>query len=379
MRRSALAVLLVLGTLAACGGDDEPTTAVERRPAAGGIDVSDPPRTFRITYEVEHLNGEETTRRETEVVEVRLPLDLRIERTEDDDEELDELQIATLGVLELGAPDQGRASLVADPGVPEGAPVLSGDLGVLLDEGIVEDLEEATTVLDRECRFLRVAVDAEDDDRATDVCVDERSIVLHEEELRDGEVLTRRHAVELEVDVRFEDDAFQPIGERLAESLGGGRVRRMTATSRFPDVDFWELDEVPDGYRHLGRYVIATESPIDAQGMPGARTVSLADVLVGPDGALLVVENVRSTSVGVPGLPADVGVPWEVDGFDGVRLVAGLRQSELRTEHVRVVGTGPVDALVEVFESLVLRTGPATTEAYDDVEDVVDYDPDERA
>ena len=53
----------------------------------------------------------------------------------------------------------------------------------------------------------------------------------------------------------------------------------------------------------------------------------------------------------------------------------GLGQSELRTASVRVMGTGPVDELTDIFESLVRTNGPADTEPYDDVEDVLDQLP----
>lgn len=369
MRRTLLLAALVLGALAGCSDDDAPSpsaAAVERRDATGDLGIGSPPTTYRITYDVELVTAD---RREVEVVEGRPPFDVRVERSEDD--ELIELRIATFGSLETGGPEEDRAALVADLGVPELAPVVTGDVGLLLEQEVIEDLGQAATVLDRDCRFVRV----EEDDGHRDLCVDATGLVLHEESVQDDHVVSRRTATEVEIDVRFEDDAFAPLGERLPEQLGGGGVRRMTAESRFPDVDLWTLDDVPAGMRFLGRYVVASDAEVDAQGVPGPRSVSLADAFEG-HGEMVVVENVRSTSSSLPGLATDVGVPWEVDGFDDVRLVLSLGQSELRTANVRVVGTGSVDALVEVFESLVLSNEPGEAVPFDeDVLDVLDDPP----
>lgn len=368
-----LAVLaaVVVAALVLLGGDDEVDTTVERVPADGPIELGEPPAAYRIEYARELLTSEVI---DTEVVLGRPALDLRTER-------VDTLELTTLGVLETGPTDQERTALVISPMVAVGAPVISGDLDVLVDEGLAVDLERAGTVADRPCRFVRFGgdlgvaplVEPTDEDH-TDVCIDEQSLVLHEETTVAGRVTRRRTATDVETDPSLDDDAFTPRGERLPSTLGGGRVRRMTDDSRFPDVDFYELDDAPDGYEHLGRFVVAGDAEVDPQGIPGARTVSLADVYV--DGtSLLVVENVRTTTAGVAGLPTDTGVPWEVDGHDGVRLLLGVGQSELRTDSVRVVGTGPVEDLVEVFEALTRTNGPAASEPYDETEDVLDGRP----
>ena len=371
LRIAALLAVLAAVTVAALlllRGDDDVDTAVDREPADGPIELGEPPATYRIEYARELLTSDAV---ETQVVTGRPAFDVRVEQP-------GTLELTTFGVHEIGPPDQERTALVASPMAAGSAPVVSGDLDALLDEGLAVDLEQAATVADRPCRFIRVGgdlavaplVEPTDDDH-TDVCVDERSLVLHEEVTAGGKVTRRQTATTVEVDLALDDDDFEPLGERLPESLGGGRVRRMTDDSRFPDVDFYELDEAPDGFEHLGRYVVANDAEVDANGVPGARTVGLADVYV--DGtSVIIVENVRTTSAGVTGLPTDTGIEWRVAGHDGVRLLLGLGQSELRTGSVRVMGTGPVDELVDVFESLSLRRGPAEAEPYDDVEDVLD-------
>ena len=364
---AVLAAVLV-AVLVLLGGDDEVDTTVERVPADGPIELGEPPAAYRIEYARELLTSEVI---DTEVVLGRPALDLRTER-------VDTLELTTLGVLETGPTDQERTALVISPMVAVGAPVVSGDLDVLVDEGLAVDLQRAGTVADRACRFVRFGgdlgvaplVEPTDDDH-TDVCIDEQSLVLHEETTVAGRVTRRRTATDVETDPSLDDDAFTPSGERLPPDLGGGRVRRMTDDSRFPDVDFYELDDAPEGYEHLGRYVVAGDAEVDPQGLPGARTVTLADVYV--DGtSLLVVENARTTTAGVAGLPTDTGIPWTVEGHDGVRLLLGVGQSELRTDSVRVVGTGPVDGLVAVFEALTRTNGPAESEPYDETEDVLD-------
>jgi len=368
-----LAVLaaVVVGALVLLGGDDDVDTTVERRPATGALEIGEPPGAYRITYDRELLTSKVVER---EVVTGRPPFDVRIERA-------GTLQIVTFGVNELGSIEDDRTALVASPMVAAAAPLVTADVEALLDADLAVDLEQEATVADRPCRFLRVggALDVvplvePTDEEHTDVCVDEHGLVLHEEVTVAGRVTQRRTAVDVEIDPSVDDDAFTPLGERLPESLGGGRVRRMTDDSRFPDVDFFELERAPSGFEHLGRYVVANDAEVDAQGVPGNRTVGLADVYV--DGTdLLVVENVRTTSSGVAGLTTDTGIAWDVDGHDGARLLLGLTGAELRTSAVRVSGNVPVDDLVEVFEDLVLRTGAAETEPYDDVEDVLDEPP----
>jgi hypothetical protein len=368
-----LAVLaaVVVAALVLLGGDDDADTTVERVPVDGPIELGAPPAAYRIEYTRELTTSDIV---DTEIVLGRPALELRTERA-------DTLELTTLGVLETGPPDQERTALVISPTVAVGAPVVSGDLDALIDEGLAVDLERAGTVADRPCRFVRFGgdigvaplVEPTDEDH-TDVCIDEQSLVLHEETTVAGRVTRRRTATVVDTDPSLDDDAFTPRGERLPSNLGGGRVRRMTDDSRFPDVDFHELDDAPEGYEHLGRYVVAGDAEVDPQGMPGARTVTLADVYV--DGTrLLVVENVRTTTAGVAGLPTDTGIPWTVEGHEGVRLLLGVGQSELRTDSVRVVGTGPVDELVEVFEALTRTNGPAESEPYDETEDVLDDPP----
>lgn len=370
----AVLAVVVVGALLLLGGDDEADTTVERERASGPIELGAPPATYRIEFARELVASDVTER---EVVSGRLPFDVLVQGET-------ALDLGTFGVIEIGPADDERSALVVTPSIPGIAPVVTGDLDALLDEGFAVDLEEGATIAGRPCRYVRVGgaletvplVEPTADDH-TDVCIDERSLVLHEEVTVAGEVTRRRTAIDVELDPPLDDDVFTARGERLPESMGGGRVRRMTDDSRFPDVDFLELAEAPDGYEHLGRYVVANDAELDPQGLPGNRTVGLADVYVGDDGSLIVVENVRTTSAGVAGLPTDRGIPWEVDGHDGVRLLLGLTQSELRTGGVRVSGSVPVDELVEVFESLVVRDGPAGAEPYDEVEDVLDGGPSE--
>lgn len=362
--------------------DDAGAEAVERvegTAANGGIELAAPPASYGVTYRTEIVGIGVV---EIEVVEGRPPFDVRVERRAGD--ELTALDIATLGALDVGAPDEERTALVTSPSVPERAAVLSGDLEAAVDAGLAEDLSRTATIAERPCRLVRLggptdggALDEPTDDDHADVCVDERSLVLYEEWVRNGDVIRRKVATEVDVEPEVDDDAFRPLGGRLDEELGGGRVRRMSDESRFPDVEFFELEIAPAGFSHLGRYVVAADARTNATGVRPPRTVSLADVYT--DGAdLIVVENVGSTAGGQQVLPDDEGVPWVVDGFDGARAVFFAAQTELRAlrpsgRAVRVLGTGDVDALTEVFEALVVRDGPADIAPYDeDVVDVID-------
>ena len=379
MRAPLLVAAIALAALGACS-EDEPSTLVARAAADGPIDTGSAPRTYRITYDVELPAAGSF---EEEVVEGRPPFDVRIERT-DEDGELEALDVVTFGVVDVGPPDQDRAALVVGPSVPSKAPVFSGDLAAAIDADLAVDLEQGATIAGRNCRFVRVggslesgAFEQPTEDDHTDLCIDGRSLILHEEWVANGEVARRRTATEVEIDAELDEDAFAPLGERLTEGFGGGRVRRMTDDSRFPDVESFELADPPGNLRHLGRYVVALDAELDAQGLPGTRTVGLADVYV--DGAdLVVVENLGSTTVRAPALPADDGIAWDVDGFEDVRLLLTAGQSELRRvdpdsgRAIRMVGTLDVDELTELFSSLVSRTGPAETEPYDDVVDVID-------
>jgi hypothetical protein len=341
------------------------------------------PELLEVVYRVERLT---TGVVDTEQRLLRAPFEVRIEthRVEPDDVDLDAepeiLDVAVLGGAETGPPDQDRLLVVVPP-----TPVLrSGHLRTDVDAaeaaGVLEPLGFGRRIAGRQCTELRTGAPLDggilhpptDDDR-NDVCVDGDGIVLREEITQGGIPIERRTAVQVDLAPDLDDGTFEPLGERIPEIDGGGRVRRVTAESRPADVAHHQLAEAPPGLSALGRFGVLTDAPVDANAAGTLdQVLSMVDVWTG-GGDLLVIENGASVRGG-PVLGrghVDAALSWAPEAT-AVFLTTGIEvRAPLPTgRFVRITSTLPLDVVLALAESLEVVDGPGEVVPFDDQPDV---------
>ena len=342
-----------------------------------------PPELLEVVYRVERVA---TGVVDTERRQARAPFEVRVEtrRVEPDDVDPDDepeiLDIAVLGGAETGPVDQQRALVVVPPTPALKGAHLGTDVTAATEAGVLEPLGFGRRIAGRTCTEVRTgapldggilrAPTAADH---VDACVDGDGIVLREEITRDGLLAERRTAVHVDLEPALGADAFAPLGRRLPEADGGGRVRRVTADSRPPDVDHYELATVPAGLEPVGRFGVLTDG-VTGGNVAGAvdQVISMVDVLVG-DGQVLVIENgasLRGAAVLGRG-DVDVPLPWSAEAT-AVFLTTGVEvRAPLPTgRFVRITSTLPLDEVVALASSLRAVGGPGDVVPLDDEPDV---------
>ncbi len=337
------------------------------------------------THEIEYVVERPATGVvDTEVRAARRPFESRIETQRPggtgDDDGARILDLEVFGGVEVGSLDQNRVLIVVPPRPALRSGLLTTDLAAAAGAGIVEPLGLGRTVAGEDCTEIRTGTVLDDGilrpptpDAHTDVCVDRRGLVLREEQVVGGAVVVRRTAVDVTVNPSLADDAFTPLGYRIPEGNGGGRVRAVTADSRPPDVDHHEFPSAPPGFERLGRYGVATDRA-PGPNAAGAvdQIVSIVDVLV-DGGDVVTVENGAAVS-GAPVLgrgDVDVALPYS-DDATAVFLTTGV---EIRVplpngRFVRLISTRSLAETVAFAASLVVVDGPGTVEPADDEPDV---------
>lgn len=348
-----------------------PPTTVD---APGLDELPPPPELYEVVYRVERLT---TGVVDTEQRLVRAPFDVRIEthRAEPDDVDLDAaptiLDIAVLGGAETGPVDQARVLIVvpATPALRTGH--LGTDLPAAEDAGVLEPLGFGREIAGRSCSELRTGAALDggilrpptEDDR-NDVCVDEGGIVLREEITQGGTVVERRTATSVDVTPappREADSVFAPLGYRIPEAEGGGRVRRVTPDSRPPDVTHYQLLAAPPGMEAVGRFGVLTDAVAgaNAAGSVGA-VISMVDVYAG-GGEVLVVENGTAVTGGRVLGRGDIEAPLPfAPEATAVFLTTGVElRAPLETgRFVRITSSLPLADVAALASSMVAVDGP---------------------
>lgn len=363
-RRVAKVVLIALPFVVAIGvllylvTRPDPRAGSERLPDGPVAVASRIPESYRITYRVEDRLGGTVS---TERVSVRRPFDARTEVLEGPPPGSDELSVQVSSFARLGL---GETVLQTPPDVALADRRPDASLEAGLERGLALELERRR-VAGRMCRVIRVRIDettrrlaAVDPESTsfTDVCIDEAGLVLEEVDTVDGDIVRREIAVEVDEDVSLDDELFR-VGEPTLEARqGGGSVREADPSSR-PQGTFWELEDVPSGFEHRGRYgVVPPQTGFDD---PVARRRIIAGVVdVWVDGPDVIVVDQGATLEGAdpfgdtPGAePVDLGELGEGE------LLLSLRTPEVRIElgggrFVRVYGSVGSDVLTRVAQGL---------------------------
>jgi len=401
-RGLAVGALVLTAACSSGGGSADPATttstsaaepaSTEAPPTSTGAALPralpPPPDVYEITYRVERVA---TGVVDTEHRLVRPPFEVRVEthRAAPGEADLDAdpplLDLAVLGGTELGPVDQERALVVVPPTPALRSGHLRTDLPAAIKAGVVEDLGTGREIAGRRCAELRTGAPLDggllraptEDDRV-DACIDDDGFVLREEVTLGGIVVERRTATSVDTDPDLGepelDEAFTPLGHRIREADGGGRVRRVTPDSRPPDVAHHQLPSAPAGMGALGRFGVLTDTVVgpDAAGAPPPATISMVDVYVG-GGDVVVVEN-GAAVIGVPVLgrgEVEAPLPFAPEAT-AVFLTTGV---ELRAplpggRYVRITSTLPLEDTVALAATLEVVDGPGEVRPADDEPDV---------
>lgn len=396
--RWLLAVALVAS--AACtGGDDDATpsattetsaaeAATTTEPATSPTDgplgpFGDPGPAHELFYRVERL---QTGLVDTERRLAQHPFDVRVETWAGEPADVDPaasprlLDLEVLGGAETGAIDQERVLVVIPPRVALRSGHLGTDVDGAVAAGVLEPLGMGRTIVGRDCVELRTGAPLDGGilrpptgTDHNDLCVDQHGLVLREEITTSGAVVERRTAVAVDQQPTVAADAFEPLGWRIPEENGGGRVRRVTADSRPPGVDHHELPTAPPGTDLLGRFGVLTDTaPAPGPAGPVDQVISMVDAYVG-GAEVLTIENGASIGGGAVLGRGDVDVPLSfAPDATAVFLTTGV---ELRVplpegRFLRLTATMSIDELVSLAESLEVVAGPGDVVAFDDEPDI---------
>lgn len=392
-------VLVLTAACSASGGEDAapratastgasagPPTTAEPAPIDLAADalptVGTPPDEYSVVFRVERRrgNGLDVV---TEERVARPPFLTRVDARPGEPEqsgEPDRVDLEVFGGLELGPLDQNRVIVVLEPRPASRGGRFTTDFGAAVEAGVVEPRGLAREILGRRCVEVRTGdpvdagfVVAPTEEDHVDLCVDERGLVLREEVTVSGRVTSRRTAVAVDATPALGDDVFDPLGWRIPQEEGGGRVRRITDDSRPPGVDHHQLPAPPRGFDHVGRYGVATDTA-SGPNAAGAvdRRVSVVDVYRSGTDAV-VVENgelVSGASAFGPGV-----LEVDSDRFDDASALFLPTGVELRVSFddgrfLRLVGTLGVDRLVTLLDSVETVTGDGEVVPFDDQTDV---------
>jgi hypothetical protein len=238
------------------------------------------------------------------------------------------------------------------------------------ERGGYVDVRELRRVAGRTCRIHRIAGEGQsgsllrlEDDAETysDTCLDEAGLALEEVSVVDGDLLTRKLAVEVDESPELDDEMFRPGEVELSVRQGGGSVKEAEPTSRPPGT-FWELPDEPRGFERQGRYaVIPPQAGFDDPTQRSGIITFVTDVWVRGIDVLIIEQG--ATLGGRDPFAADPNArKVQVGELGRGEVLYGLRTSEVRVlrkggKFVRVFGTLEPSRLLAFARSLEERPG----------------------
>lgn len=323
------------------------------------LDVDDPPRSYRIVY-LEESGAGESIVTNTRKVWVERPFRSRVETWSGGPlgEEQRSARASTFGLLVNRSSGAGRTVIATPPTIASSDLRPGPVLGAATEPGLIER-RERRRVLGRECQVYRFGgpvaagdlTPLSDGPQHADVCFDERGLMLEELWKEGDEVLRRRIAVEMEVDLELPDDLFgDPESEELDEGAGS-----VTHLGDDEPAGTWQI-EPPERFRLRGAY--------DVRFPPGAvpQQVTLdpprtrTNVWVDGVDVLVVDQDPSLLPFAAPGTRED---GRKVDLGEGLtaELFFDLRTPELRvatpdSSFVRIFGTLSPDEVADLGQTL---------------------------
>jgi hypothetical protein len=196
----------------------------------------------------------------------------------------------------------------------------------------------------------------EGEDEYADICIDRHGIVIEEYWVKDGKLLRRRVATDLDVNVPIASDLFDAKADEPTPDRG--IIVRIDDPPSDEGLPLWTLPKAPKGFDRLGRYgVTLSRNSVPSIGgqSPEVGPSSTSDVYV-RDADLIVVDQDPSlaTTTSFDARPVrDIKLERLKDG----KLIVDARMSEVRAStgdgnFVRIFGTVPPDQLIDLANTL---------------------------
>ncbi len=368
MRRFVYAVfaIIVLVALGSRIGDlrGPPRPGSKEVAKKGTWRITNIPTNYRASYLVETHAPDRAPIVNTEKVWVRRPFQSRIETwtgKPPGKQRLDYRQ-SIFGTLTSVSPRAAPLNVAISPSLA------TGDLriDIALRDAVrrhVVVVRERRRVYGRECQVYRAGgpITAGDlvaysskGDTYTDICVERHGIVLEEWWISKGKLLRRRAATSLHLGGALSSSLFR-IDVPEGDPAQRGAITRVPEDAT---ASLWTLPAAPEGFRSLGRYVVARPtSSSNAFGGDSLPTVSTTDAFVrGPD---LVVIDQNAALARAAAAEGRASFPVKVKGFEDVQLILDGRSNEIRMKtpdgsFVRVLGTLSPKRLVDIASQLKL-------------------------
>lgn len=325
---------------------------------------------YRIVYRLDDPNG--TIPTETDRVVVRPPFESRLETGPGlpPGGQTTSVQVATRDTLRIGGVDNA-ATIARVPGLAPSTIRLAPIVDAALAAGLLE-LREQREVIGRRCQVYRsgstfgagplVPITAEE---FADTCVDGQGLLLEETLFVEGDASYRRTAVEVDLDHRPTDDAFQTGPISAPVDQGGGAVTRAEPDSR-PEGRFFELPDeaVPAGYEHVGRFSVIPPQP-EKFADPSLRDTIIAGVVDlfadDSDGTVAIYQGATLGQIEAF-VPFDFAPSVDAPALGTGTVLLSALGTELRFgldrgQFVHVYGTEGVDVLTAMAAALVETEG----------------------
>ncbi len=341
-------------------GDDGPSAALnaERVDSDGQpLGITEPRPAYSITYRVETFSGSAVDVT-TETTRVRRPFDAHISSLEGEPPGAAP-QWSVTATLGLYGNSTGTSAVEANAGAPAAAlgdPRLDATLDDLVSDGMFV-LGERRQLLGRECQVYRTGLPLENPGVAAptegdyaEICVDAAGLMLEEVYVSAGEVLQHRTAVSVDGLYEPADADFAIDAEPAGVDAGGRDLEEIDAAAA-PVAGYWAFTDPPDGYEHVGRYLLreqgdTADEPIEsyidvyADG-PDTIIVRQGPVAAQPPGDVTSAPSTESAALGSIQTLTTAG---------GTTVLA--HPAEPADWFVHVSGTAPRADLLTVVEAL---------------------------
>jgi len=346
---------------------DRPGSRVEAGPV---VHPGRGPTSYRITY---RTDGGRKSYEGTTVLEVRRPFDARQENFTGSPPGKGKPAVS---IQTLGRFQQGALVLAVPPAPPSFDLNPAASLPAASKRGLVVR-RERRVIAGRACQVYRTGDDPASGalkawkPKATswnDVCLDAQGLVLEQVAVEKGAVLHRRVAVTVDLAPSLDDSLFAAAGDVLPVQKGGGAFKQVSDDSRLPG-RFWDLPSVPQGFAHIGRYVVRPPQPELVASVDRERYLlgGIADAYTS-DGGVLIVEQGSTLGSEAPFAPDVTAERVDLGALGTGEVILSLATTVVRVNlgsgaYVRVAGNLSPTTLIEVARSLLPGPGGTLTSA----------------
>jgi hypothetical protein len=202
-----------------------------------------------------------------------------------------------------------------------------------------------------------------DDSEYSDLCFASNGVLLEEATFRNGRLVHRRIAINVDTKPALADTLFAASGSPLDLAKGGGSIRRVDPGSRPASGTFYELDAPPEGFTLKERDAVVPPQPqnFTDPGRRDFRVAGVVDTYVRGVDAIFIDQG--STLGGsAPFAPAPEAQAVDLGALGTGEAFLGLDGNEVRTNlgdghYLRLAGSVPIEQLAMLAHRLAPQSG----------------------